>query len=357
MRRALDRYILTEWTKAFCITLAALVGILILEDMYKNCRDFIREGVSFVQFIHYYLLTLPCIVPTVLPMTLLLSLLFVLGNFHRNNEITAMRACGLSLWQMTRPIWTVGLCVVVTAFVWNNFWLPIATERAQNMRHVLRKSADKTRWVQNFTFNDRDQHCLCVINQMDVWSGTARGLTLYFVNEQYEETSRIFADKATFNVGKWTLMHGFSIHNGLKTPFLSQSCDVLSITPKTILALKKTIKELSFGDLKNLVNMGAKIDANQMRRYQVRYYAAMLAPLGTLLVIAIAIPFAISGVRTNPMVGVSKAIGLFFGFYFINSISRLLGEQALLPTLLAAILPYLLMFWLTRKLYRQMTLF
>ena len=44
-----------------------------------------------------------------LPLTLLVSLLYTLGQMHRHHEFTALRAAGISLWRITAPVWFVGL--------------------------------------------------------------------------------------------------------------------------------------------------------------------------------------------------------------------------------------------------------
>jgi lipopolysaccharide export system permease protein len=58
-----------------------------------------------------------------------------------------------------------------------------------------------------------------------------------------------------------------------------------------------------------------------------------------LIVIAIAIPFAVTGVRVNPAVGVSKSIGLFFLYYVLTNLSASLATKQIVEPELAAWLP------------------
>ena len=44
-----------------------------------------------------------------LPIALLLALLYALTNHARHNEITAMRAAGVSLWRLCVPYFVIGL--------------------------------------------------------------------------------------------------------------------------------------------------------------------------------------------------------------------------------------------------------
>jgi lipopolysaccharide export system permease protein len=81
-------------------------------------------------------------------------------------------------------------------------------------------------------------------------------------------------------------------------------------------------------------------DSPKLVRYAVRYYSLLANTLGPLIVIAIAIPFAVSGVRVNPAVGVSKSIGLFFLYYVLNNVGTSLATNGYLDPLAAAWVPH-----------------
>jgi len=76
--------------------------------------------------------------------------------------------------------------------------------------------------------------------------------------------------------------------------------------------------------------------------------------LGPLIVIGIAVPFAMSGVRVNPAVGVSKAIGLFLLYYVLNNFATSLATEQLMSPVMAAWLPNLGMAALAAWLFARM---
>ena len=63
------------------------LGLLLMEDMYDDLPDLLAYGANFMDVAWYYLVLLPSFLPIVLPLALLISVLFSLGNLHRNNEI------------------------------------------------------------------------------------------------------------------------------------------------------------------------------------------------------------------------------------------------------------------------------
>jgi lipopolysaccharide export system permease protein len=75
----------------------------------------------------------------------------------------------------------------------------------------------------------------------------------------------------------------------------------------------------------------------------MRYYSLIADTLGCLIVIGIAIPFSVAGVRVSPVVGVSKSIGLFFLYYLLTTLANTIGGRELLAPAIAAWLPNLVM--------------
>ena len=73
--------------------------------------------------------------------------------------------------------------------------------------------------------------------------------------------------------------------------------------------------------------------------YLVRKYSIWATPLICIIVLAIAIPFSMSGVRTNPMVGVSKTMGMFFAYFALDNLMTALGSTGVVDPLVAAAIP------------------
>ena len=111
----IDRYLLREWLKMLGLVLCAMLGLLLMQAMYEDFRDLLDDGATFADVLVYFAVKLPSYLSIVLPLTLLISLLYTLGQLHRNNEITALRAAGVGLFRLTRVLWLSGavLCGVM----------------------------------------------------------------------------------------------------------------------------------------------------------------------------------------------------------------------------------------------------
>jgi lipopolysaccharide export system permease protein len=109
--------------------------------------------------------------------------------------------------------------------------------------------------------------------------------------------------------------------------------------PELMLLIDRRASRLSFHELGQLVDHLAREGSPKLPAYAVRYYGLLADVVGPLIVIAIAIPFAVSGVRVNPAVGVSKSIGLFFLYYVLTTAATTLATRGAVAPVVAAWLP------------------
>ena len=112
--------------------------------------------------------------------------------------------------------------------------------------------------------------------------------------------------------------------------------------------------DLSFRELHRLMAYLTVEGSPKVTRYAIRYYRLIADTVGCLVVIGIAIPFAVSGVRISPVVGVSKSFGLYFMYYVLVSLAGVLAARDLLTPEAAAWMPTLVMAGLATWLFARM---
>src|SRR5436190_15768365 len=132
--RLLDRYLLRELLVPLAYCLAGLTLFLIAADLFANLSQYQRWKMHGDDIAEYYLMTLPTMLVFVLPISLLLALLYSLTNHARHNEITAMRAAGISLWRVCLPYFGVGLTATGLLFIMNEYWAPGANDLAEAIK-------------------------------------------------------------------------------------------------------------------------------------------------------------------------------------------------------------------------------
>ncbi len=367
--KLLDRYIFAEWLKVFAISIFVTIGILVLHDMYSNLGDLINWGASGGQIMLFYFLTIPTLVPVVLPISLLLSLIYLLGSLHRNNEITAMRSAGMNIFRITRSLWLAGFMLSLLLLWLNAYYIPVCKENARTLydnakfESQIRKSADLSNvaLVPQLCFNNRADSRLWFMNSFSMATNMARGVRISLIDASGAEKSRVMAREGVYDdVEKcWFFKDGQEITFDVKTHAATRAIGFdkkyykdFTEDPKIMVLSTKRPKDLSLLETRTLLEAFGR-SAPESLPYLVREYSIWASPLACIIVVAIAIPFSVAGVRTNPMVGVSKTVGLFFLYFIIDSILTAMGGRGIISPMTAAIVPNLAMFIFAISLYRK----
>ncbi len=116
--RLLDRYIIQQTLAPFFFALAALTSILLLNQVARRLPKLVGKGLPWGVIGEVFALTIPFIVVMTLPMALLLAILYAFTHLGADNEITAMKASGVSIRQMLAPALLAGaLLACVTYYV------------------------------------------------------------------------------------------------------------------------------------------------------------------------------------------------------------------------------------------------
>jgi LPS export ABC transporter permease LptF/LPS export ABC transporter permease LptG len=135
----LDRYLARSYVGYLLLVLTAFLSLYVLVDFINNLFDDVRQHqVRMWTVLHYYLFYSVSIVHTVTPVAVLVAVLVTLGVLARRNEVTAMKAGGLSIYRITAPLLAMGLLVSATLFVLQEFVLPTTNRLAQVDKNVIR---------------------------------------------------------------------------------------------------------------------------------------------------------------------------------------------------------------------------
>ncbi len=364
-----SRYVLKEWATAFALTIGVIIGILILQNMMDKLPDLLEAQASFGQICFFFLLALPTYIPAIMPIAFLVSLLFSLGNLHRSHEITAMRASGASLIRISRPLWGVGLLLSLFLLYLTSMVVPKAVEQSRTFLDNLEFSAQEKQvdakdigLIYNLGFDNRKEGRLWFMNRFSERAWLGLGVNVHIRSADGHELSRISAEEAYYDdtQGNWVFVNGrelvFDPESGdpLRTiPFQERAFEEFKEDPSLMLALHKKPNELSLNELRRIID-AVPVDENPaVNAYLVRFYSLMASPFSCLVIVGIAVPFAVSGVRANPMIGISKCLGYFAVFYVLISITAIIGERQIIPPWLAAWLPNMFMLGIACWLFRR----
>jgi len=134
------RYIAKEFIRPFLYSLSVIVMIFFMQITAQILPRVLYKGIDFEVVIELLVLNMASIVTLALPMSLLISSLMVFGKLSSDNEYTAMRSCGMSLFEMIPPIVSISAVIAVILMFFNANILPNANHHAVAlMSDIMRK--------------------------------------------------------------------------------------------------------------------------------------------------------------------------------------------------------------------------
>jgi len=121
--------VLRQLAAPFVFAVAALTSIMMLNQITKRFGALVGKGLPWDLIGEVFLLSLPFIVAMTLPMAVLLAVLYAFTTLAAGNEITAMRASGISIGQLLRPVFVAAVVLTVADFAFVDQGLPAANLR------------------------------------------------------------------------------------------------------------------------------------------------------------------------------------------------------------------------------------
>jgi lipopolysaccharide export system permease protein len=370
MPHLIDRYIFKEWLKALSVTVLLILGILLLEDMYRNLKNFLERGADAKTLLCYYGFVVPNCLGTVLPIAFFISVLYVLNDMQAHNEVVALRASGMTVFSITRGFWFAAVLLTGLLIGFNAYLLPYASDRMNTIAQQIDYNAQKKHTNDteqigiryNLCFHHPTAGRLWRINRFGLYANRGTFTTLSMLDADGHERERIEAHAVSFepSTHMWHFFNGKHWYFEEKSntvrnfkPFAEETYDTFDETPPFMDCVHKPLKHLGAHELKQIINFFPENNTH-FSEHRIAYASIASSPLICLMVLLLAIPFSLGGVRTNPMVGISKAVGLFFVYYLAGGFGRMLGTRGMLSPLAAAWFPNAIMLVFGLVLYRKL---
>ena len=359
--RLLDRYLLRELLVPLGFCLWGFLLLWVSSDLFTNLGELQKQGMVTRDIADYYLVKLPDFLVLVLPIALLLALLYALTNHARHQEITAMRAAGVSLWRIAVPYLGVGFLASLALFVVNECWAPSSDERAKMImkRHQAPDpSAPGPNECRDLRFDNTRDGRRWAADLYNLVTGEMHGVGVYPIELDGSKPWALRAGRARRIDGVWTFydVHPFKKAAGtnelepmpptnvLAVPEFSETLEeinseIIISDSMSMRAAKKA--DVPIKDLVNYLRLHPHLDRSRQYWLYTKLEGRLAAPWTCVVVVLIAIPFGAAGGRRNVFVGVASSIVICFIYFVLLQLGLALGTSGRLPAWLAAWFPNL----------------
>lgn len=124
--KKIDSYLLKHFLGLLFMTFLICVFILLMQFVWMHVNDLVGKGVEIKVLAEFFIYAVTSVVPLALPLAILLASLMTFGNLGEKFELTAMKAAGVSLFRIMRPLAIAIAFICVGAFLFSNYVLPVS---------------------------------------------------------------------------------------------------------------------------------------------------------------------------------------------------------------------------------------
>lgn len=125
----------------FLLTFFICIFILLMQFVWMHVTDLVGKGVEIKVLAEFFIYAVASVVPLALPLAILLASLISFGNLGEKFELTAMKAAGISLFRIMRPLTIAIAMIAVGAFYFSNYVLPISQVKLWTLIFSLRQKS------------------------------------------------------------------------------------------------------------------------------------------------------------------------------------------------------------------------
>lgn len=337
MKKILDQYIIKKFFTNFIYIIISFTVIFIIVDIIDNIDKFISRGISNKEMLDYYFLSIPWYISIALPMTLLISTIITFVTLQKNNEITALKASGISIYRISSSLIIIGIIFCFISFYFENI---IVMEASKKRIPIEKKLKNK----KSFTTKKNDiyyhlDNAFIAIKNYNYNNDLGNNISMQFYNGP-DLVSRIDAKRMIWNkeTSNWTLEKvNIRNWNSGVISFSSLSDTLINIFDLNPSIIKKdniNPDEMNYWELASFIDK-LKNKGLSYNRWSVNMYFKTAFCCSALIMILFGITLSITSPRSNYTTGIGLSIAVIFLYYLLIKLGQSLGYNSVLPPFLS----------------------
>jgi LPS export ABC transporter permease LptF/LPS export ABC transporter permease LptG len=343
--QVVDTYLLSSFLFYFVLWLVSFVLMVHVFTFFELLSDVIKNHIPMSKMFTYLFFLSPRLIYQLTPVSVLTAVLVVFGVLTKNNEVTAFKACGVSMYRLTVPILAGGLLLSGGLFAFDHYWVPDADRIQDALRSEIKGRPAQTylnpnrTWfygledrIYNYKYFDQKAKVMLGVNVFEIDPGTFR------------LKKHIAAERASWvpAVNAWIFQNGWSRDlKGYEEAAVFDFAGGVKVFPE----LKETpdyfVKEALQSSQMNFLELRSYIDELRQSGFdtiqlQVQLYKKFSVPLFAFILALVSAPFAFLAGNRGGMAGIGMSFAIFVTYVSVDQFFEQLGNLSELPPQLAA---------------------
>ncbi|MGE5109710.1 MAG: LptF/LptG family permease [Acidobacteriaceae bacterium] len=342
-----DDLILRDFFLYVGMIVTTFLLLTLLFTYFELLSDIVRNKIPILMQLDYLANVTPSLLYQILPLCVLLAVLVTFGLMQKSNEVTAMKATGVSVYRIIFPVLVVSAVLAAGLFFFDQLYIPRANTRQETIRNQIKGKPPQTylrpdrKWIfgqQNtiyyYEFYDPDQNRFANIS------------IFQFDPKTFQMTKRVYAARAHWeeNLQKWVFEDGWArSFNGAaiedyKTFDVGTFPKEATERPEYFKKEVKQSQEMNYEELARYIK-DLQQSGFDVVRLKVQLNKKFAYPVITFVMALLAVPFALSTGRRGALTGVAVAIGIAIVYFVASGLFEAMGNANQLPAAMAAWAP------------------
>jgi len=349
MKKTMFFYIFREVLHIFLISLLIFTIVLLMDKILKLIEWIVSRGASITLILKLLLYISPSFLVFTIPMALLVAILFSFGRLSSDNEVTAFKASGISLYQLYVPVgvFSVGAYLVSALLVF--YGLPWGNRGVYEVFFQMAQSK-ATLEIQERVFNDAFDGLILYVDKVPTYGEKMEGILIYD-ERQKGRYDTVFAREGFVvnNPNTQEVMlklmkgdiHRFEPNRNLFQKIQFESYDLkleLASAMKAFSGRKLKDKEMSIEEMKNRIDKmrqkGLDTSTEEMeihKRYAIPFVCLIFGLMG--------VPLGIQHRRSGRSNGFVFSLLIILAYYVSLTAAEVFVADHALPPVLASWFP------------------
>lgn len=334
------RYLIREFIKPLVFTTLVFGGLVLISEFFRELNFYLENKTPFTYVLAYLALNLPWWTIQVLPVSVLLAVLFALGDMGRRNEITALKAAGVNPWRIMAVMFFCGLCIGATEIGLREKVIPATVRMAERIRHEkIRKEPFDIQFEYRDLVVSLPDNGRMTIGYLNAKDKVMRQVVADYYNDSFLLTRQLLVQEARYKNGTWHYSGGvervYSSSTTVETVFDARE-QKLPFAPEDFIITRVRPEQKSSPEyimyIRQLENLGVPTE-----KERIQYHLRWSSVFSHLVVMLIGIPFALGmGSRHGKMISFTFALIFAFVYWGVQAVGQSMGENKLLTPVQAA---------------------
>jgi LPS export ABC transporter permease LptG/LPS export ABC transporter permease LptF len=330
----IDTYVLSNFLFYFVVILATFVSMFLVFNFFDLTGDMIKHDIHLKTMFTYLFWLAPMIAYDLTPICILVAALANLGMLSKQNEVTAFRACGVSLFRLAMPILIVSVLLSGGLFAFDYYYLPDANRRQDKLRDQIKGKPTQTYYRPDRKWTMGNGFRIYYYAYFDPIKQEMADANVYELQPStFQVVRQIRAGHAHWNPSA----HTWVFENGWFSDFHSNTQNRTNFQATTFPELNETPdyfrQEYSKDTQMNFLQLDKYIRDLQQSGYgydtvslEIQLYRKFSLPLFALIMAMIGVPFGFLVGNRGAMTGIGVSIAIALSYQATSKLFEKIGE-------------------------------